>query len=215
MIFLESVDSTHTYLKEHIKQNGYIKPYCVVTQYQTKGIGSRDNTWSGIDGNLFFSFVLDKKYLPSDLPIQSSSIYFSYILKIILESGGSKVWLKWPNDFYISDKKIGGTITNLNNNLLYCGIGLNLNFVSPEFGFLDIKIDVKNLLNEYFKRIDEQIQWKHIFSKYSIEFSKSKEYKTTIENDSGECSSKVSLKNAVLNNDGSIDIDNKRVFSLR
>ncbi|MEA2019472.1 MAG: biotin--[acetyl-CoA-carboxylase] ligase, partial [Campylobacterota bacterium] len=134
--YLNKVDSTHTYLKKIIKQNGYIKPISVATQHQTSGIGSRDNSWEGKDKNLFFSFVLDKILLPLDLPIQSYSIYFSYILKDMLKQQDSKVWLKWPNDFYINDKKIGGTITNISGDLVYCGIGLNLNFISDEYGYL-------------------------------------------------------------------------------
>ena len=67
------------------------------------------------------------------LPIQSSSIYFSFILNEIISNQGSSIWLKWPNDFYVDDKKIGGTITNFSNNCYYCGIGLNLKFYKSEF----------------------------------------------------------------------------------
>ena len=209
IVFLKTVDSTHTYLKDLIKKNGYTKPISIATQYQTNGVGSRDNIWKGKDENLFFSFVIDKTLLPLDLPIQSYSIYFSYILKNILEVEGSSVWLKWPNDFYIKDKKIGGTITNVNGDLIYCGIGLNLKFISNEYGYLDININYKELLKNYFIELDNKIPWKHIFSKYLIEFENSKQYKTTID------SKKVSLNNAILNNDGSISINNKKVFSLR
>ncbi len=209
IVFLKTVDSTHTYLKDLIKKNGYKKPISIATQYQTNGIGSRDNLWKGKDENLFFSFVIDKTLLPLDLPIQSYSIYFSYILKNILEEEGSSLWLKWPNDFYIKDKKIGGTITNVNGDLIYCGIGLNLKFISNEYGYLDININYKELLKNYFIELDNKIPWKHIFSKYLIEFENSKQYKTTID------SKKVSLNNAILNNDGSISINNKKVFSLR
>ena len=209
MIFLDSVESTHTYLKNYIKLNGYTQPLCIVTQCQTNGVGSRDNDWKGISGNLYFSFVIDKKLLPDDLPLQSSSIYFSYILKNLLSTYGSQVWLKWPNDFYIDEKKIGGTITNISNNLFYCGIGINLKFIHTDFGYLDINIDIKRLLNDYFKVVLEKKQWKQIFSKYSIEFANSKQYQTTIHN------KKVSLSDAILNEDGSICIENEKVFSLR
>ena len=124
-IFLESVDSTHKYLKEYINKNGYESPVAVVSYHQTRGIGSRNNSWVGFKGNLFFSFVLKRCDLPLDLPLSSASIYFSWLLKDILKKNGSKVWIKWPNDFYLGDKKIGGTITNLKGNLFYCGIGLN------------------------------------------------------------------------------------------
>jgi len=209
ILFLDSVESTHLYLKKYIKRHGYTKPFCVVTQHQTQGIGSRDNDWKGKKGNLFFSFVINQKNLTDDLPIQSTSIYFSFILKELLSEMGSKTWLKWPNDFYISDKKIGGTITNKVNELYYCGIGLNLQLVQEEYGYLDIKIEMMSLLRNYFSIILQKKKWKQIFSKYLLEFENSKEYKATIQK------KKVSLKNAFLNTDGSITIDNKKVFSLR
>ena len=209
IIYLNEVDSTHTYLKNYIKNNSYKSPIAVVTQNQTDGIGSRSNSWEGLKGNLFFSFAIDKLMLPSDLPIQSSSIYFSYILRDVLEAVGSKIWLKWPNDFYIENKKIGGTITNLSNNIFFCGIGLNLKYVNNNFGYLDIEFDIKKYLNLYFDKLESKISWKQIFSKYSLEFEKSRQMETTINNQ------KKSLEHSILNGDGSIFIDNKKVFSLR
>lgn len=209
IIRLDKVDSTHTYLKEYIQENGYKELTAVVTQYQTNGIGSRGNSWSGLEGNLFFSFVLKQDKLPEDLPLQSASIYFSYILKIILKDLGSNIWLKWPNDFYIDDKKIGGTITSIKGKLMYCGIGLNLKRVSEEFGYLDIKIDIKKVIKLYFKILEKRIFWKQIFSDYQIEFQKSKKFQSTFQNQ------KVSLNKAVLNEDGSININGEKVYSLR
>jgi len=209
IIRLEQVDSTHTYLKEYISENGYSEPLCIVTDYQTDGVGSRGNSWSGVKGNLFFSFVITKNSLPEDLPLQSISIYVSFILKTILKDFNSKIWLKWPNDFYIKNKKIGGTISTVSKDLIYCGIGLNLLKVSDDFGMLDIKIDVDNVLKDYFSRLEKKILWKQIFSDFKIEFQYSKKFQTTIDNQ------KVFLKNAILNEDGSIQVNNKKVFSLR
>ena len=209
IIKLNEVSSTHTYLKEHIKNNTFEEAMCIYTNYQTHGIGSRGNTWSGIKGNLFFSFVISQNDLPMDLPLQSASIYFSYILKEVLEENNSKVWLKWPNDFYIEEKKIGGTITNITQNLIYCGIGLNLKSVSNEYGKLDIEINSNKILKSYFDKLESKYLWKQIFKCFKIEFQHSQKFQATIDNE------KVSLKNAVLNSDGSIDVNNKKVFSLR
>lgn len=209
IINLEKIDSTHTYIRDYIRENGYKEPLAVVTRNQTNGIGSRGNSWIGMEGNLFFSFVFDKEDLPKDLPIQSSSIYFSFLLAKILKENGSNVWLKWPNDFYMENKKIGGTITTLSGDLIYCGIGLNLITDSKEYGKLDIKISVEKLLEEYFDMICQKVLWKQIFSEYKIEFQKSKDFSATIDN------KKEPLKNATLNDDGSIIINNKKVFSLR
>ncbi len=209
IIILDEVDSTHSYLKELIKKEGYSYPVCITTTMQTNGVGSRGNSWTGKKGNLFFSFVLEKKELPKDLELQSASIYFSFVLKKLLAEKGSSLWLKWPNDFYIDDKKIGGTITTATNELVYCGIGLNLIEVSSQFGKLDIDIDIKPTLKRYFENLKNEQYWKHIFSEFKIEFQRSKKYKATINNN------KVSLEKAILNDDGSIEIDNTRVFSLR
>lgn len=209
IIKLKEVDSTHKYLKNFISSNGYLEPICIVTDYQTNGIGSRGNSWNGKKGNLFFSFVFDMEFLPKDLPMQSISIYVSYILKKVLKDLGSSIWVKWPNDFYIENKKIGGTITNMNKNLIFCGIGLNLLEVEEEFGKLDIEINEDNLLKTYFLQLEKKILWKQIFSEFQIEFQLSKKFHTTVDNQ------KISLENAKLNEDGSIEINNKKVFSLR
>eukprot|EP00767_Chilomastix_cuspidata_P008301 gnl/Chilomastix_cuspidata/9476.p2 GENE.gnl/Chilomastix_cuspidata/9476~~gnl/Chilomastix_cuspidata/9476.p2 ORF type:complete len:212 (-),score=12.87 gnl/Chilomastix_cuspidata/9476:1286-1921(-) len=209
IVYLDKIDSTHTYLKNMIKKNEYLSPICICADFQTNGIGSRGNSWQGKKGNLFFSFVLNKEQLPKDLALQSASIYFSFMLKEVFLSQGSKLWLKWPNDFYIEDKKIGGTITTVSNDYIFCGIGINLNTVNNEFGKLDIEVDKKYILKLYFESLKKNKSWKEIFNSFRVEFHKSKKYKATIEN------KKVSLENAILNIDGSINIDNKKVFSLR
>ena len=209
IIKLQTVPSTHIYLKDYIKINGYIEPLCVFSQMQTKGIGSRGNSWDGKKGNLFFSFVLDENMLPKDIKLQSLSIYFSFLLKETLVKMGSKVWIKWPNDFYIGDQKIGGAITSSNKNLIYCGIGINLIKMNKEFANLDIVIDIEESLNMFFDLIKEKISWKQVFSYFKVEFQNSKKFKATIDE------RKISLKDAILQNDGSIEINNKKVFSLR
>ena len=209
ILYLKSVDSTQKYLKQYIKINGYNKSIAVFTSNQTAGIGSRNNIWKGEKENFYLSFVIKKSCLPLDIPIQSLSIYFSFILKELLREHKSKIWLKWPNDFYIDSKKIGGTMTSISNGLIFCGIGINLFEINDKFGYLDISINTKEILNKYFLSLEKYPHWKHIFSKYLLEFKLSKKYFTTIEN------KKISLSKSFLNDDGSLMINNKKVFSLR
>lgn len=209
IIFLDEVDSTHKFLIDYILQNGFQSTLAVATSNQTNGIGSRDNSWDGVGGNLYFSFVISKDTLPYDLKLESASVYFSFLLKEILKSYGSNVWLKWPNDFYIENKKIGGTITTIKKDLLFCGIGLNLIEISPDYGTLDVKIDNNILLREYFSSIEMKPLWKSIFSKFQLEFPISKNFQTTINQE------KVSLSDATLLDDGSLMINNKKVYSSR
>jgi BirA family biotin operon repressor/biotin-[acetyl-CoA-carboxylase] ligase len=207
IIFLNKTDSTQKEIKRFLDKKKS-PPFCIVSKIQTDGIGSRGNSWVGKEGNLFFSFVLNKDCLPKDLPLASSSIYFGFLFKETLYSFGSKVWLKWPNDLYIDNNKIGGIITQKIGKNLICGIGLNLIRVD-NFDCLDIKIDTKKVLNIFFKTIKNNYPWQEVFSKFSVEFQKSKNFNFHLNNE------KISLKDAKLNSDGSLSINNKKVYNLR
>ena len=209
IIYLEEVDSTQKFLKNHINTKGYTHDITVVTTNQTNGIGSRDNVWNSKNGNLCFSFTQHTSNLPNDLNLQSASIYYSFLLKNLLKEHKSEIWLKWPNDFYISEKKIGGTITHLVNDVLYCGIGLNLSHIDDDYGYLDIDIDINKILEEYFTILSKSISWKEIFSLYKIEYELSKKFQATLKNQ------KISLLDSELCEDGSILIENQKVYSLR
>ena len=141
--------------------------------------------------------------------MESSAIYFAYILKEILEQKGSKVWIKWPNDFYIEDKKIGGLIINVIKDFLICGVGLNLKKAPIGFEKIDINIENRELVEEFTKKIKKFVSWKQVFRKYSVEFYKNKSFFTHIDNN------KTSMKEAVLNYDGSITINGERIYSTR
>jgi len=207
--YLKSVDSTQTYLKNLILEKKIDLPFGVCSDIQTNGLGSRDNNWSGLDGNLFFSFAVNLNELPNDLKLESSSIYFSQILKQCLEELGSSIWLKWPNDFYIENKKIGGMITNILGDTMICGVGLNLKNAPEDFAILDIKINKEKLLKIYTGNIEKKISWKQIFSKYKINFYLNQNYYTHNKN------LRISLKNSELQDDGSIIVDSERIYSLR
>ena len=77
IVYLNSVNSTHKYLQNYIKDNGFKNNLAIFTSYQTNGIGSRNNTWKGMKDNFYLSFVISKDNLPLDIQIQSLSIYFS------------------------------------------------------------------------------------------------------------------------------------------
>lgn len=207
--YLESVGSTQTHLKELLRTKKIKPPYAVIANNQTNGIGSRDNLWSGMEGNLFLSFAIDLNELPADLKLESASIYFAYILKSTLEELESRVWLKWPNDFYIDEKKIGGMITNIVENVLICGVGINLVNFPNGFEKLDIKIDKEKLLKMYFTNIEKKLLWKQVFSKYKLEFYRNQKFFTHKNN------LRISLGEALLQSDGSIIINDERMYSLR
>jgi len=201
--------STQTYLLEALKSKKLSAPVTIVAKKQTNGIGSRDNRWEGGAGNLFFSFALTLDDLPSDLALNSASIYFSHIMKKILKEYNPNIWLKWPNDLYYNQDKIGGTITKKIDNILVCGMGINLQQNQNGFASLNLNIEPMLLVETYLSKLNNALSWKQVFSEYKIEFYKNSEFFAYID---GEYKP---LINATLLEDGSLIIDNKRVYSLR
>ena len=201
--------STQKYLLEKIRHAELVAPVAVISAEQYQGIGSRENSWSGGEGNFFASFAVDLSDLPKDLSLSSASIYFAFIMKQTLEEEGEEVWLKWPNDFYLGEEKVGGVITQKINQTLICGIGVNLKNSSNGFKSLYGDILAQPLLEKYLKKIEKFPAWKQIFSEYQIEFEQSRRFSVHIDN------YEKSLQNALLCEDGSLLIEGKRVFSLR
>lgn len=208
-VWFEELESTQTYLIEALKTGELSAPVCVGASLQTNGRGSRGNSWIGAKGNLFISVAVHRSQLPHDLRLESSSIYFAFIMKELLSSLGSKVWLKWPNDFYLDEHKMGGVITNLVGDCLVCGIGLNLLNAPLAFSKMEIQITPQKLTNNYVTELKKFPTWKQIFSKYELEFNRSKSFTTHVDE------TIFGLKDAVLLEDGSLECNGQRIFSLR
>ena len=148
-------------------------------------------------------------HLVSDLPLSSMSIYFAFLFKQVLAVNGSLVWLKYPNDLYIGDKKVGGVMSSKINDFIIISTGLNVKFAPKGAATLDISMDLLDLAHKFAKEIEKKFFWNDIFSKYMIEFQKSKTY--TFHYNGVE----VPLDSALLCDDGSILFQNKRIYSLR
>ncbi|ECL3199814.1 biotin--[acetyl-CoA-carboxylase] ligase [Campylobacter jejuni] len=209
IVCVESIDSTHLFLCKQIRNGKIDGNFAIYALEQTNGVGSRENSWQSSKGNLHLSFCIKEEDLPKDLPLASVSIYFAYLLKEVLQKKGSKIWLKWPNDLYLDDKKAGGVMSAKISNFIIGGMGLNLKFSPQNTALCDIEISLKDLVSEFLQKVEKKILWKNIFSKYMLEFEKSRKFSVHHEG-------KVfSLENSFLYEDGSILLGDKRVYSLR
>jgi len=207
--WFKHIPSTHKYLIKTIKNSTISAPYAVGADFQSDGVGSRGSRWEGDEGNLYFSFCVKQKHLPKDLKLESISIYFAYLLKEVLCTLGSVVWIKWPNDFYIKNSKIGAVITTRIDDTIIGSIGLNILHAPEQFSTLDIQISPQKLSALFLEKLSKKISWKNVFSKYKIEFQKSLGFTFHLKG------KKKPLADAKLLEDGSIEVQNKRVYSLR
>ena len=207
--FVEQMPSTQEFLVGAVREGRITPPFAIAANRQSAGIGSRGNDWEGASGDLAFSFCVAQTDLPADVPLQSASIYFAMIMQEFLASLGSQLWLKWPNDFYLGERKIGGAMTNKIKDNLICGIGINL-VSAPEYaGILDIKISAEDAIEGFFALYENKISWKQIFRNFSLQFQKSQKFSVHLGDE------KISLEQAKLCEDGSIIINEERVYALR
>ena len=209
ILSFSSLPSTQKYLIKELEDGRVKAPVAVICTEQYSGVGSRDNDWSGSEGNFFASIAVNLDDLPQDLPLSSASIYFSFIMKQTLLKEDENIWLKWPNDFYLNDDKVGGTITKKVNDSLVCGIGINLKKSQNGYRALQSDISPLKLLENYLNALEKFPNWKQIFSEFEVEFELSRKFSVHIEN------YQKSLGDATLCDDGSLVIGGKKVFSLR
>lgn len=217
ILSFDVLPSTQKYLLEKLEEGILQAPIAVIARQQSSGIGSRNNSWSGGEGNFFASVAVELEKLPKDLSLASASIYFSFIMKQTLEALGESVWLKWPNDFYLNEDKIGGTITQKVKNVLVCGIGINLKNTQNGYKALQSEIRPEILFKHYLLALERFPKWKQIFSEYEIEFELSRKCSVHIENyqNAHQKGNKMSLADANLCKDGSLIIRGERMYSLR
>lgn len=139
IIQLPSVDSTNNYALQLIKEGKCFEGTIVWALQQTEGRGQRGKSWNTKAGeNLTFSVI----YLPVFLAVgcqfrlsQAISLAVADCLKTLFidkKRDTNPIKIKWPNDIYIHDKKVGGILIensvqqgNLSSSII--GIGLNVN----------------------------------------------------------------------------------------
>ena len=104
-----------------------------------------------------FSLALNASDLPKDLPMQANALYLGFLFKEVLKELGSQTWLKWPNDLYLEDQKIGGVLVNVYKDMRVCGIGVNR--VSKKWACLDIGASDGLIIEGFLKKIEKKSFW--------------------------------------------------------
>ncbi len=131
-IQLEETNSTNEYLARLCHQVQVDEFTVVQADFQSAGKGQRGNSWESERGkNLLFSMVLYPTFLEARKQfILSQAI--SLAVKETLDAYADGFSVKWPNDIYWQEKKIGGIL--IENDLAgkyisrcIIGVGLNVN----------------------------------------------------------------------------------------
>jgi BirA family biotin operon repressor/biotin-[acetyl-CoA-carboxylase] ligase len=101
----------------------------VITVEQSAGRGRWHRRWVSPPGNLYVTWIwprdLDKYGATLAVP-ELVSLVVGYMLVNALKALNMKVQIKWPNDLFWNDHKIGGILIERKNDRTLVGIGLNL-----------------------------------------------------------------------------------------
>jgi len=128
--YYNRLDSTNAEAWDLIK-DGSRHGTVVITDNQTKGKGRRDNLWVMIAGKgLTFSLIIEKQYPNTYAGLISLATGLSVVKS--LNKRGVEAKLKWPNDIFAGEKKLGGILceTKIVKNkieIIVIGVGINVN----------------------------------------------------------------------------------------
>ncbi|WP_109832012.1 biotin--[acetyl-CoA-carboxylase] ligase [Reichenbachiella versicolor] len=139
VFFLSQCHSTNDEAAKYAKETpDFPEGTTFITSHQTNGRGQRGNEWISPAGqNATFSFLLKPKYIPIDQQFDLNIIVSLGIRRALRKFIGNRLKIKWPNDIYVGDKKMGGILieNTLKGNKIestVVGIGLNVNQSSFE-----------------------------------------------------------------------------------
>ncbi len=134
------LDSTNSWLQK----NGQCGDICISNE-QTAGRGRRGNQWvSPATGNIYFSlkWCFDTPNYPMEHFSLLGLTVGIAVAEALADIGLQDHGVKWPNDIYWQQQKMGGILienTSPSNNVII-GIGLNINMPENEARKIDQNI---------------------------------------------------------------------------
>jgi BirA family biotin operon repressor/biotin-[acetyl-CoA-carboxylase] ligase len=148
-IKLNEVDSTNKYLAELAEHTRPADGTVVIAEHQTQGKGQRGAVWQAAPKlNLTFSII----YYPAHFAV-SKQFQLTQAISLgvhdFLLTYCKQVNIKWPNDLFVSGKKIGGllienTIKGENIVQVIVGVGININqkkFNLPKGSYTSLSLE--------------------------------------------------------------------------
>jgi len=170
LVFLTSCHSTNEKAYDIMSSGGLPDGSVVITDHQTKGRGQMGNPWEAEAGkNLTFSIILKPIFLSVAEQFRLNQAISLGILDALCElTTGFSV--KWPNDIYFNDRKVGGiliqnVLSGRKIDYSIVGIGINVNqqnFQEPKAISLSNICDREIPLSEIFTAIISAVELRYL-----------------------------------------------------
>jgi len=131
VVVKESVPSTNDYLFDLVKNSETLLPkMALLAEIQTAGKGRQGRVWVSPPGSISLSL-----YWPFNRTLEQmyglSLVVGIAVARVLLSNGLDDVKLKWPNDIFWQERKLGGILIETRQNRVgivdtIIGIGLNV-----------------------------------------------------------------------------------------
>ena len=131
LLFLPEVDSTNEEAERRLAA-GRPAPFAVLATAQTRGRGRFGRVWhSPPAGNLYASFAFRPELPPERMHLFTLWMGLN-LCELLAGFVGRAPGLKWPNDLFFDERKVGGILTEARIDSdqtrdLVFGLGLNVN----------------------------------------------------------------------------------------
>jgi len=133
---VDSVDSTNEAIKQRMRWGRAVSGWVMRAEHQTSGRGQFGTTWESQAGsNLLFSLLLIESNLPAERPFQLNMTICRTLVDA-LRDFVPQVRIKWPNDLYVGDRKLGGILIEnqwLGGRWQSAIAGIGINVMQTEF----------------------------------------------------------------------------------
>ncbi len=133
VIYEAACASTNSLAAQCLDKTRLLEGTVVITDHQYRGRGQRGNAWySELHKNLTFSVIFYPTFLAAQQIFSLNIITTLAIQNVLARYIPSGLCIKWPNDIYYRDQKLGGVLIEnvLEKHTLKAsiiGIGLNIN----------------------------------------------------------------------------------------
>ena len=172
-VYLETVDSTNGWAKEHIEELGNMT--LVYTFNQTSGRGRLNRRWNNIGAdNIYASLVLKPSERMEEV-YSNLTQYLCVVLAQTFEEYNVKPTIKWPNDIKVNGKKISGILAESVNagailKGLVLGFGINLNASEDYLTQIDQPATALNI--ETGMKIDKEIFLDKLLDRFCLMYDR-------------------------------------------
>ena len=173
LFYLEEIDSTNKYAKEHIQD--FSDKTVVYTYNQTNGRGRLERKWNYLGKDNIYASIILKPTNEMKEVYSNLTQYLCVILAQTFEEYGVIPKIKWPNDIQINSKKISGilaegVIEHGKLEGLILGFGINLN--TKKELLEQINQPATSLNIETGKIIDKEIFLKKLLERFCLMYDK-------------------------------------------